>query len=173
VETEAADRPRPRWRLLAEHWPSLTWYQRFESLVALMVTLVVSVVILVALYRLIVEVFSALLLDALNPLDHSVFQSVFGQILTLLIALEFNHTLQYMFTRAEDILQIRVVLLIALLAMARKFIVLDMHTTSAAELLSLAAATLALGITYGLIREARAHVHGQTRREDSSYYGGQ
>jgi hypothetical protein len=37
--------------MLAEHWPSLTWYQRFESLIAITVTLVVSVVILVALYR--------------------------------------------------------------------------------------------------------------------------
>lgn len=155
METEAVGRQRPRWRWLQEHWPLLTWYQRFESLVALTLTLVVSAVILVALYRLVIGVFDALVLGALDPLDHSVFQAVFGQIITLLIALEFNHTLQYVVTRAQSIIQIKVVLLIALLALARKFIVLDMSTTSAAELLSLAAATLALGITYGLIRDAR------------------
>ena len=78
---------------------------------------------------------------------------MFGQIITLMIALEFNHTLQYVVTRVQSIIQIKVVLLIALLAMARKFIILDMRATSSAELLSLAAATLALGITYGLIRK--------------------
>src|SRR6266508_496723 len=36
-----------------------------------------------------------LLLGLLDPLDPGVFQTVFGEILTLLIALEFNHTLQY------------------------------------------------------------------------------
>jgi uncharacterized membrane protein (DUF373 family) len=146
-------RPGPQWwRFLAEHWPSLTWYQRFESLVALTLTLVVSVVILVALYRLIVEVASSLVIGALDPLDHSVFQTVFGQIITLMIALEFNHTLLYFVTRVQSVIQTKIVLLIATLAMARKFIILDMRATRPAELLSLAAATLALGIAYALIR---------------------
>jgi hypothetical protein len=35
----------------------------------------------------------------MNPLEHSVFQQVFGEIMTVLIALEFNHTLQYVITR--------------------------------------------------------------------------
>jgi len=70
-----------------------------------------------------------------------------------MIALEFNHSLQYMVTRMQSVIQIRIVLLIALLALARKFIILDPRATGPAELLSLAAATLALGITYALVRE--------------------
>ena len=155
MQTETSARLPRRWRVFGEDWPSLGWYQRFESLVAFALTLIVSLVIGVALYRLIVGVVSGLLLGALNPLDHSVFQAVFGQMITLLIALEFNHTLQYFATRVQSIIQIKIVLLIALLAMSRKFIILDMHETSAIQLLSLAAATLALGITYGLIPERR------------------
>jgi uncharacterized membrane protein (DUF373 family) len=45
------------------------------------------------------------------------------------------------------------VLLIALLAVARKFIVVDLHEVSAAHLFALAAVTLVLGVTYWLIRE--------------------
>jgi uncharacterized membrane protein (DUF373 family) len=81
------------------------------------------------------------------------FQSVFGEILTLLIALEFNHTLQYVVKRQQSIIQTQVVLLIALLAIARKFIVLDLGSVDAAQLLGLAAITLGLGIAYWLIRE--------------------
>ena len=57
--------------------------------------------ILVGLYRVIVEVGGGLLLGALNPLDHRVFQAVFGEILTVLIALEFNHPLQYVASRSR------------------------------------------------------------------------
>lgn len=78
---------------------------------------------------------------------------MFGEILTLLIALEFNHTLQYVVRREQSIIQTKVVLLIALLAMARKFIVLDLGTVSAGQLLGLSAITLVLGVTYWLMRE--------------------
>jgi len=142
-----------RWRSIAEKWPSLTFYQRFESVIAFMITLVVTVVILVALFRLIVDVLSVLLFSALTPLDNKVFQTIFGEVMTLLIALEFNHTLQYVVTREQSIIQTKIVLLISILALARKFIILDLKETASHELLGLAAVTLALGITYWLMRE--------------------
>lgn len=131
----------------------LTVYQRFESLVAFLLTIVISVVIVVALYRLVEGILTGLVLGVLDPLEHKVFQEVFGQIMTLLIALEFNHTLQHVVTREQSIIQIKIVLLIALLTLARKFIILDFETTSFEQLLGLAAVTLALGITYWLMRE--------------------
>jgi uncharacterized membrane protein (DUF373 family) len=133
-------------------WGVLTYYQVFESAVALVLTLVIALIILVALYRLSVVVVSALVFGALDPLEHGVFQAVFGQIMTLLIALEFNHTLRYVVTRHQSIIQTRVVILIALLALARKFIIFDIHELAPAHLLGLAAVTSALAITYRLIR---------------------
>jgi uncharacterized membrane protein (DUF373 family) len=138
---------------LKEHWPLLTYYQRFESTVAFALTLVISLIIVVALFRLGGTVVAGLLLGVLDPLEPEIFQNVFGEIMTLLIALEFNHTLQFVVTREQSIIQTKVVLLIALLALARKFIVLDLHDISAGHLLALAAAALALGVVYWLIRE--------------------
>ena len=79
---------------MGERWPTLTFYQRFESLIAFILTLIVTLVILVALYRLVADVVGGLVFGALNPLEYKVFQTVFGEIMTVLIALEFNHTLQ-------------------------------------------------------------------------------
>src|SRR5439155_16415863 len=138
---------------LRAQWTLLSYYQRFEGLVALVLTLVIGLVILVALFRLTFSVVTGLLLGVLNPLDHGVFQAVFGEILTLLIALEFNHTLQYVVKREQSIIQTKVVLLIALLAIARKFVILDLHEVGPAEMLGLAAVALALGVTYWLIRD--------------------
>ena len=145
--------PSTRLKHLLDTWALLSHYQRFESLVALVLTFVVG---------LIIGVVSGLMFGALDPLDHTVFQTVFGEILTLLIALEFNHTLQYVVTRQQSIIQTSVVLLIALLALARKFIVLDLQAVSPAHLLALAGATLALGITYWLIRPREGTIPGNT-----------
>jgi uncharacterized membrane protein (DUF373 family) len=141
------------WRDLRTQWALLSYYQRFEGFVALSLTLVIGLVILVALFRLTFSVVAGLLLGVLNPLDHGVFQSVFGEILTVLIALEFNHTLQYVVKREQSIIQTKVVLLIALLAVARKIVVLDLNAADAGQLLALAAVTLALGAAYWLMRE--------------------
>jgi uncharacterized membrane protein (DUF373 family) len=70
-----------------------------------------------------------------------------------MIALEFNHTLQFVVPRQQSIIQTKVVLLIALLALARKVIVLDLDRTPPAELAALAGLILALGGVYWLMRE--------------------
>ena len=149
--------PSTRLKRLQDDWPLLTYYQKFESIVALILTLIIALIIVVALFRLAFAVVSGLLLGAFDPLNHEVFQAVFGEIMTLLIALEFNHTLQYVVTRQQSIIQTSVVLLIALLALARKFIILDLHTITEGQLFGLAAATLTLGATYWLLRERQAN----------------
>jgi uncharacterized membrane protein (DUF373 family) len=143
-----------RWNRSKAQWNILTYYQRFESAVALVLTVVIALIILVALYRLCAGVVTALLFGAFDPLEHALFQSVFGEIMTLLIALEFNHTLRFFVTKHQSVIQTKVVVLIALLALARKFIILDIRETSPGYLLGLAAITLALGVTYWLMRDS-------------------
>ena len=141
------------WGDIRTNWPILTAYQRFETIVALLLTMVIAAVILVALYRLVVSVIDALVLRALNPLDHTVFQQVFGEIITVLIALEFNHTLQYAITRSRGVIEAKIVILIAQLAIVRKLIVADFYGVTPAWLAGLAALILALGISYWFMRD--------------------
>ncbi len=138
--------------LLPTQCSIMTFYQRFESFVAFVITLLITIVVAVTLYRLFVTVVSGILLGAMDPLDHRVFQNVFGEIMTVLIALEFNNTLQYVVTRQQSI-KTKVILLIAMLAVARKFIIMDLRETSAESMFGLAAIALALGIVYWLLRE--------------------
>ena len=104
-----------RWRLFSESWPALTIYQRFESLIAFVLTLIL--VILVALYRLIVGVVGGLVFGALNPLEYKIFQTVFGEN----DGADRARVLQFVVSRQESIIQAKIVLLTALLALARKF----------------------------------------------------
>ena len=146
------ERPRS-WMEFRRDWGVLSIYQRLEASVAFLLTCVIGAVIVVALYRLIVSVVETLVFKSLNPLDHSVFQQVFGEIMTLLIALEFNHTLHHVVTGERGIIQTKMVILIAELALARKIIVTDLFENPPASTLALAILMLALGVTYWLMRE--------------------
>jgi uncharacterized membrane protein (DUF373 family) len=134
-------------------WKLMTWYERFEQLVVLALSSLIALVILAALMQLILQVLPLLIGGALDPLDHEVFQALFGTIMTLLIALEFKHSIVRVALRRDSVVQVKTVVLIALLALSRKFIVLDSTVTSAATIAALAGATLALGSVYWLLRE--------------------
>jgi uncharacterized membrane protein (DUF373 family) len=135
-----------------DEWAIMNVYERFEQLVALVLSAVIAVIVLVSLLQLVQIVFTLLLVDAFNPLDHKVFQSVFGMIMTLLIAMEFKHSIVRVALRRDSIIQVKTVILIGLIALARKFVILDPET-SPAKIAALAGATLALGATYWLLRE--------------------
>ena len=74
-------------------------------------------------------------------------------IFTVIIALEFKRTLLLVTEQTESVLQVRAVILIALLAIVRKLIILDISPSDAPQLLALAVATLSLGGVYWLIRD--------------------
>lgn len=140
---------------LRRDWAVMTFYERFEQAVAIIlsaVMAVMAVIIVVSLVQLIQIVFSLLVIDAFNPLDHKIFQSVFGMIMTLLIAMEFKHSIVRVALRRDSIIQVKTVILIGLLALSRKFVILD-PDVGPAKVAALAGATLALGLTYWLLRE--------------------
>jgi len=79
------------------------------------------------------------------------FQSMFDRVLAAIIALELAHSVQQMAVGKKGLTQVRTVLLIGVLAVVRKLILLEIESTSGAFLVGLAAAILALGISYTLI----------------------
>jgi uncharacterized membrane protein (DUF373 family) len=139
-------------------WPALTVYERFEQVVSLVLCLLVSMLVVSALIHLAFRMAILILYDLTDPADQEVFQSAFGMVMTLLIALEFNHSILGVLQRRHGIVQLRTVVLIALLALVRKFIVIDVSHAAPATILGLAASVLALGAVYWLVRD-------QDRRE--------
>ncbi len=138
---------------LPPQWGPMTMYQRFESFAALVMMVLVTVVIIVAIVRLAASVISGLVVGVLDPLDPKVFQNVFGEIITVLIALEFNRTLEHVVSGTRAMMQTKIILMIALLAVARKFIVMEIEATPSGIMIGLAAICLVLGIVIWLLRE--------------------
>lgn len=140
-------------RVEEEEWALMTFYERFEQAVAIVLSVVISLIVLLALFQLIKEVVVMLIVHAQDPLAHHVFQTVFGMIMTLLIAMEFKHSIIRVALRQDSIIQVKTVILIAILAISRKFIILDMTETGPAKVAALSGAVLVLGVVYWLMRE--------------------
>ncbi len=136
-----------------EAWPGLSNYERFEQIAALVISALVSVLIAAALLHLTVDILLLVLFGLADPAEKEVFQAAFGMVMTVLIALEFNHSILGVLERKHGIVQVRTVVLIALLALVRKFIILDATKVEAMTLIGLAAAVLALGAVYWLVRD--------------------
>jgi uncharacterized membrane protein (DUF373 family) len=134
-------------------WPLLTGYERFEQVVSLVLAGLVSVLVVATLLRLTFRILGVILFDVVNPAQQEFFQAVFGMIMTVLIALEFNHSILSVLQRRHGIVQVRTVVLIALLALVRKFILIDVAQETPLTMLGLAASVLALGGVYWLVRE--------------------
>jgi uncharacterized membrane protein (DUF373 family) len=140
-------------------WKLLTLYQKFEHAVILVLTLLIAIVVALAVWNLMLKVLLSIVASrGFDPSDYAVFQALFGMIFTVIIALEFKRSLLVVAERRQSIVQVRTVILLALLAIVRKLIILDLATTEATQLFALAAAILALGVVYWLIRD-------QDRRE--------
>jgi len=135
-----------------KRWSTFSVYEKFEHLIITLLTAIIATIVGAATWQLILHTFALVRSHLLDPRDSQVFQTVFGMVLTVLIAMEFKHSLLIVLHQHRDIVQIRSVVLIALLAMVRKFIILDIYQTQPAVVFALAAASLSLGIVFWLVR---------------------
>ena len=140
---------------------TLTFYEKLEQIAVLVLSGLIAIVIVAALWNLALRVVRGLVLEgSLDPTNYEVFQGVFGSIFTVIIALEFKRSILVAVERRETIFQVRTVVLLALLAILRKVIILDVTKTDALTLLALSAAILSLGGTYWLLRDQDARLEG-------------
>src|SRR3979411_2069324 len=117
-----------------EQFRLLSLYQRFEHVVVTILTALIAIIVVVAVWNLSVKILFGLVLSGcLDPSDYSIFQAVFGMIFTVIIALEFKKSLLVVAERRDNVVQIRSVVMIALLAICRKVIILDFRATDAPQ----------------------------------------
>ncbi|HQT84005.1 MULTISPECIES: phosphate-starvation-inducible PsiE family protein [Acidiphilium] len=128
-------------------------YHYFEIIVVQVLTLLMAVVVTAALLHLIANILHDIFYTSFDPTNPAIFQSVFGAIFTVVIALEFKRSILVTSERAEGLVRVRVVILIGMLAIVRKLIILDLGKGQSETLFALSAAFLSLGAVYWLVRD--------------------
>ena len=150
--------------LTREQWSAMTLYEKFEQVVIFVLSVIIAAIVVASVWALMREVVNRLVLGAFDTLDYATFQVVFGMIFTVVIALEFKRSLLVATERSFGILQVRTIVLIALLAIARKFIILDLGETESSKIAALAGADRVEARPAAAVDLAR-HVH-ELRRPD-------
>lgn len=135
---------------LRKAWGSLGYYEHFERIALRVIQTLLGLMTVYGIVLVIVQVASDATLGA-GFMEKAALQDTFGSILTILILLEFNHSVHVAVSQRTGAVQVRIVVLITVLVIARKLMLLDYTTTSVQTLLGFAALLLALGGLYWLI----------------------
>ncbi len=132
-------------------WNKLSLYERFQHVTIRIIILFVSLLIIYALVLAAVQIFNDFQLGF--GISEKVFmQDIFGSILTILILLEFNHSIVLALMNKSSVIQAKAVVLIGILVVVRKIILIDFSSATLESLLGFAAMALSLGLLYWLLR---------------------
>ncbi|MBW4519004.1 MAG: phosphate-starvation-inducible PsiE family protein [Scytolyngbya sp. HA4215-MV1] len=133
----------------------LNFLDVLEGGVSIVLSLVMVLVILITIFDLITFLFRELLISPVGKFHNNLF-TIFGLFLNVLIALEILENITAYLKK--HVVQVELVIVTSLIAVARKIIILDLEKTSGVELLALAAAIVSLSASYWLIRRSHAHI---------------
>ncbi len=134
-------------------WRELGFYERFEQIAAIFLSVLVSIIVLFACMQVAGDVYNLVIWNV-ELAAPDTFRNLFAGVLTVLIALEFNHSIVQVIERKQSIVQVRIVVQIAILALVRKFILLDLAKTEAMVLIGLGAVVFSLAALHWVVKIA-------------------
>lgn len=138
---------------LRQVWSDHSWHSGLklvENIAAKILSIALIVVIFIALFDLSRVLIQEIITLRVNVLGKTLF-NLFGLFLNVLIALELLENIGgYL---QKNVTQVELVIVTAMIAIARKIIILDFEKISSEELVALALSMLALSASYWVIRK--------------------
>src|SRR5215467_7527034 len=132
-------------RDLKHSWEQLKPYEWFEQAVSIILLFVISLIIIYTLIISIID-FSDYIRMGKEVLEVEVLKDTFGSLMTVLILLEFNHSIALSMRQHSGVIQARVVVLIAILVLARKLILFDYKSADLNTLIIYGGLAVSLGV---------------------------
>ena len=137
-----------------------TLYEWFEQIILGIIVVIISLVIVYSLILATITLFDDLM-SGIGSMETGALKDTFGLILTVIILVEFNHSIVLAIRQRSGAIQVRIVVLITVIVLARKLVLLDYAAASVETLLGLGGLALSLGGLYWLISD------GEQRRRAS------
>lgn len=125
-------------------------YELFEGLVSRLIMLVLCFLTLYALGATAIEL-AADIWRGSEFFEKELLQDTFGSILTVLILLEFTHTVYTSIKKKSVIIEARAIVLIAVIVVARKLILVDFKSATLEQVAAFGGIAVALGVLFWLL----------------------
>ncbi|MEA5519730.1 phosphate-starvation-inducible PsiE family protein [Limnoraphis robusta] len=140
-------------RLWSDDEKFIELLEHIEVIISKILSLAMVALIISATGHLLVFLFKELLFDPNLIFKNTLFE-IFGLFLNLLIALELLENISAYLRK--HVIQIELVIVTSLIAVARKIILFNLDKNSGVDLMGLALALFALAISYWIIRRTNA-----------------
>ncbi|MEA5501286.1 phosphate-starvation-inducible PsiE family protein [Limnoraphis robusta] len=141
-------------RMWSEDEKFIELLENIEVIISKILSLAMVALIISATGHLLVFLFRELLFDPNLIFKNTLFE-IFGLFLNLLIALELLENISAYLRK--HVIQIELVIVTSLIAVARKIILFNLDKNSGVDLMGLALALFALAISYWIIRRTNAN----------------
>jgi uncharacterized membrane protein (DUF373 family) len=132
---------------------AMSYEETFHKAITFTLTALMGLVIFLATSELVYIIAHDILSPPLIILEIDELLDIFGYILLVLIGLELRETLRIYLI--ESALNVQVVLIVAMIAIARKIIILDYHNIDSLTLIGIGFTILSLSIGYYLVKKSQ------------------
>lgn len=122
-----------------------------EKLVSKVLAIAMLIVIVIAIFDLGILLFKELFTEPIGFFNTTIIE-LFGLFLNVLIALELLENITAYLEK--NVIQVELVIVTSLIAVARKLIILDLAKTTGSQLIGLAIAIFALSVSYWIVRRS-------------------
>ena len=106
-----------------------TIYEWFEQIVLSVIVLIICLVIVYSLIIATIKIFEDLV-SGIGFIETAALKDTFGLSLTVIILVEFNHSIVLAIRQRSGAIQVRIVVLITIIVLARKLVLLDYAAAS-------------------------------------------
>lgn len=140
------------------------YIRKFEKMITVSLVVMMAVVVLLAT----IELGWLIVVDIISPpillLEVNELLEIFGLFLLVLIGVELLETIKAYLK--ENVVHVEVVFTVALIAVARKVIIIDVKDLTGLTLLGIAAIIICLSAGYYLVKKGLGHQRKATEREE-------
>lgn len=133
-----------------------SFYELFEGVVSRLIIVILGILTIYALVAAGIELVADLRLGT-DFIEKELLQDTFGSILTVLILLEFTHSVYTSTKHRSVVIEARAIILIAVIVVARKLILLDFKSVTLDQIAAYGGIALALGLLFWLLGAALDH----------------
>ncbi len=135
-----------------KRWRPHKLYDQFEMMISAILLVIIGLIIIYSTTIMVITLIGDIH-AGVDFSDQNAMKDTFGLILSILILIEFNHSIALAMRRRSGVLEVRVVILISIIVIARKLILLDYAKTGLDTLLGLGGLALSLGVLYWLLSD--------------------
>ena len=125
---------------------------KFERIIYMVLIVLLGIVLICAIAELVWMIISGLFTPSISLLDNREIVTILGSFLLVLITVELLDTMKAYI--AENVIHVEIVVLLAIIAIARKVILLDPASTDSGELIGIGIIIVGLAAAYYLIKKA-------------------